>query len=75
MVERDLWSKTNTNSIEAYQQIIRKHPQYKHLNNYLVIVYDNIHLAGYYNGATSVALIKDGFKNVKNIIELIEKCF
>ncbi|MCB1191316.1 MAG: DUF5618 family protein [Leptospiraceae bacterium] len=73
LVERSLWTEKHTRSIEGYKEVIHKHPQFKHLNNYLNIVYEDLHLFGYYAGATGTAVIKEGLQNVKNIIELIRK--
>jgi hypothetical protein len=72
LVDKNLWTKENTKSIEQYQDLIHHHPRYKQLNAYLNAVYEDLHLAGYYGGATNSVIIKDGFQNVKNIIELIE---
>ena len=72
LVDRDLWSKKATNSIQAYQISIKKHPKYKALNNYLNAVYETLHLLGYYYGSTNKNVIKEGLDNVNNIIDLID---
>lgn len=73
LVDKNLWSKQNTNSIESYKKVLHQHPFYKQLSDNFEIVYDNLHLAAYYNGATSTGVVKDGLLAVKNIIELIKK--
>jgi len=72
LVDTDMWSKKATNSIDAYLLTIKEHPRYKVLNNYLNIVYENLHLLGYYYGSTNKNAIKDGMDNVNNIINLID---
>ncbi len=67
------WSKKNTNSIEAYRVMVNKHPRKKMLNDYLNLVYENLHLIGYYMGGTSKLVVKEGLDNVNNIINLIER--
>ncbi len=73
LVQKGNWTKENTNSIEGYMKAIKSHPQSKKLNDYLNIVYDDLHLYGYYNGGSGKEAIKEGLSNVQYIIELIEK--
>ena len=73
LVDIGKWSKKTTASIEAYRLMVNKHPRRKLLNDYLNNVYENLHLWGYYSGATSKIVIKEGLDNVDNIIKIIEK--
>jgi len=43
------------------------------LMNFYNIVYQNLHLLGYYRGGVSVNMIKDGFGRAKEIIEMLAK--
>lgn len=43
------------------------------LSDALAIVYENLHVFAYYRGASSVAVVKEGFENCKKIIEMLEK--
>jgi hypothetical protein len=55
----------------------------EYLNRYLVhngkvreafsLVWENLHVFGYYKGASSVELVKDGFKNAKIILDSLSK--
>lgn len=56
-------------SIENYRERVRKHD--KKLLGLLVDVYDELHIAGYYHGTTSVNTIQTGLENVKRILAYI----
>jgi hypothetical protein len=56
-------------SIEDYRERVRKYD--KKLLGLLVDVYDELHLAGYYHGTTSVNTIQTGLENVKRMLAYI----
>ncbi len=56
-------------SIEDYRERVRKHD--KKLLGLLVDVYDELHIAGYYHGTTSVNTIQTGLENVKRMLGYI----
>jgi len=56
-----------------YTEAIKKIPKNGKLMNYYNIVYQNLHLLGYYRGGVSVNMIKDGFGRAKEIIEMLSK--
>jgi hypothetical protein len=61
-------------SYEAYWAAKEKHiPLNGKLSDAFGLVYENLHLFGYYQGASSVDLIKVGFERCKMIIEMLEK--
>jgi Domain of unknown function (DUF5618) len=60
---------TKPKSIEDYKNRIRKYD--KKLLTLLVDVYDELHLAGYYHGTTSVNTIQTGLENVKRMLAYI----
>lgn len=70
------YTESGLNSIQEYQQVIVKirNSQVKKafLNN-LKVVYQNLHLLGYYRGGVNVDMIKSGFKAVRNLIDLAEE--
>lgn len=61
-------------SFEGYWAAKEKYiPLNGKLSAALGLVYENLHIFAYYRGASSVALVKDGFENCKKIIEMLEK--
>lgn len=57
-------------SIEEYRARLTK--QNKKLLVLLNVVYDELHLAGYYHGTPSMTTIKNGLANAKAIIDYIK---
>ncbi len=57
-------------SIEFYQENVAKID--KKLNKELYNAYEILHLSGYYDGITNVAVIKEGFEMAYTIIKRIE---
>ena len=57
-------------SIEAYR--IRVGKQNKKVLSWLNVVYDTLHLAGYYHGTTSFKIIKLGMDESMKIINLVK---
>lgn len=43
------------------------------LMDYYNTVYENLHVAGYYEGYCNVGMIKSGFENVKKIIDTLDQ--
>ena len=61
-------------SHEQYTYIIsKKIPKNGKLKNYYNIVYQNLHLLGYYRGGIGVEMIKEGFSSAKKIIQMLSK--
>lgn len=61
-------------SYEGYWAAKRKYiPLNGKLRDYLTIVYENLHIPAYYDGASSVVVVKEGFAKCKLIIEMLEK--
>jgi len=56
-------------NIEYYRDILSYS---KKLQDYLDIVYKNLHLSGYYDGNVDSVVIKSGFKYAKELIDLIK---
>ena len=67
---KDIPKEKKRKSIEYYQNNIAKHDKklLKDLHN----VYSVLHLSGYYDGITSIAIIEDGFDIANKIIKRIE---
>ncbi len=62
---------TKPKSIEEYR--IRIGKQNKKMLDLLNIAYDSLHLAGYYHGTTSAAVISFGMESTNKIIEYIKE--
>jgi len=61
-------------SIDGYRDLIRrKIPLNGKLNASLKIVYENLHVFAYYRGGTAIQMVKEGFENVKKIIEMMDR--
>lgn len=60
-------------SIEGYEKELLKVPHNGKIMSYMRIVYDNLHLFGYYRGGIEVEMIKSGFKHAKAIIDTFIK--
>ena len=60
-------------SIEGYEKDLRKIPHNGKLMTALNIVYENLHLLGYYRGGVGVEMIKEGFQKAKLIIDTLSK--
>lgn len=61
-------------SIDGYWDLIRKKiPLNGKLMASVNTVYENLHVFAYYRGGTATQMVKEGFENVKKIIEMINK--
>jgi hypothetical protein len=60
-------------SIEEYEKAMKKIPHNGKLMSALVVVYQNLHILGYYKGGVGVDMIKEGFQKAKLIIETLSK--
>ncbi|MBI3193693.1 MAG: DUF5618 family protein [Ignavibacteriae bacterium] len=60
-------------SIEEYWQARRKIPYNGTFTDYFTLVYQNLHIAAYYQGQVSIAVVKEGLRAVKEIIAMLEK--
>ena len=60
-------------SIEGYEKATRKIPHNGKLMSALVVVYQNLHIFGYYRGGVDVEMIKSGFSKAKLIIDTLSK--
>ncbi len=67
---KEVEKKKGRKSIEYYQEQVGKLD--KKLGAALYNAYAILHLAGYYDGVTSVATIQDGFEVAEDIIKRIE---
>jgi len=59
-------------SIEHYERVLKTIPHNGKLKENVKIVYQNLHLLGYYRGGTNVDMIKAGMKAVKDIINMLD---
>ena len=60
-------------TIDQYTMFIKKIPRNGKLMDYYNTVYENLHVAGYYEGYCNVGMIKSGFENVKKIIDTLDQ--
>ena len=60
-------------SIQEYEKATRKIPHNGKLMSALVVVYENLHILGYYRGGVDVEMIKSGFSKAKLIIDTLSK--
>lgn len=60
-------------SIAEYEKAILKIPRNGKLLTALEIVYQNLHIFGYYRGGIGVEMIKEGFSKAKFIIATLSK--
>jgi len=67
---KQLPKKRGRKSIEYYQAALSKID--KKLLNYLNNSYDILHIAGYYEGMTSIRVIEEGFDNAKLVIAALK---
>ena len=59
-------------STEGYWKAIRQHiPHNGKLESAFSIAYENLHRIGYYLGASDVEVVKSGFRNAKQVIDLL----
>ncbi len=61
--------------VDEYTKALRKIPHDGKLLDAFVVVYQNLHIFGYYRGGVDVAMIKSGFKHAKFIIDTFAKLF
>ena len=59
--------------IQYSETIKKKIPKNGKLMNYYNIVYQNLHLFGYYREGVGVGMIKEGFSSAKEIINILSK--
>ena len=59
--------------IQYLETIKKKMPKNGKLMGYYNIVYQNLHLLGYYRGGVGVGMIKEGFTSAKEIINMLSK--
>ncbi|MEW6007842.1 MAG: DUF5618 family protein [bacterium] len=60
-------------SIDEYTKSLRKIPHNGKLMTALTVLYENLHIFGYYRGGVSVEMIKDGFQKARFIIDTLSK--
>ncbi len=60
-------------SIEEYWQARRKIPYDGLFTDYFTLVYQNLHIAAYYQGQVSITVVKEGLSAVREIISMLEK--
>ncbi|MBW8051421.1 MAG: hypothetical protein FVQ77_13985 [Cytophagales bacterium] len=58
-------------SYDQYTMFIKKVPKNGKLMAHYNTVYENLHIAGYYEGYCNVKLIKGGFESAQKIIEIL----
>ena len=68
--KKESGKKAKPKSIEEYKARVTKIN--KKLLSYLLVAYDNLHLAGYYHGTQSVKTVQTGFDNAMSIINYIK---
>jgi hypothetical protein len=66
------WDKLPTSIIEV-EKALQKIPRNGKLIAAMTIVYQNLHILGYYRGGIGVEMIKEGFKHAKFIIDRLSK--
>ncbi len=70
--ENGLMEKTNRpKSYEGVSHLINKFPNRYRLHVKFKSVYDILHTGGYYNEFTRASWIKDGFRDVEDIIKML----
>ena len=62
-------------SYDEYWEWLKKAPHNGKLQASLRVVYENLHIFGYYRGGVGVEMIKEGFKHAKRIIDTFSKLF
>ncbi len=60
-------------SITEYEKSLQKIPHNGKLKSALTVVYQNLHIFGYYRGGVDVDMIKSGFQKAKLIIDTLNK--
>ncbi len=60
-------------SYDGHWEWLSKAPHDGKLKASFRVVYENLHVFGYYRGGVNVDMIKAGFRNAKRIIETFEK--
>ena len=58
-------------SIYEYEKAMKKIPHNGKLMSALIVVYENLHILGYYRGGVDVEMIKSGFSKAKLIINTL----
>jgi len=61
--------------VEEYMKALKKVPHNGKLIDSYIVVYQNLHILGYYRGGVGVGMIKEGFKHAKLIIDTFAKLF
>ncbi|MEW6103910.1 MAG: DUF5618 family protein [bacterium] len=60
-------------SIIEIERALQKIPRNGKLMAAMTVVYQNLHILGYYRGGIGVEMIKEGFKSAKLIIDTLSK--
>lgn len=61
-------------STDGYQELLKKFAVHNgKIKNAYFIVYENLHILGYYRGAGGVKVVKEGFEKAKLIIDTLGK--
>lgn len=60
-------------SIEGYYSLLRRVPHNGKLKAALTVVYQNLHLFGYYRGGIDVEMIKAGIRRAEEIIHVLSR--
>ena len=56
-------------SIQEYERELKKVPHNGKVMTSMRIVYENLHILGYYRGGVGTGMIKEGFRHAKTIID------
>jgi len=59
--------------VEEYMKALKKVPHNGKLIDSYIVVYQNLHILGYYRGGVGVGMIKEGFKHAKLIIDTLAR--
>lgn len=73
LLSKGVSPKSLPTSITEYGDALGKLPQNDRLLIALTIVYQNLHIFGYYRGGVSVEMIKAGFSQARLLIEVLKK--
>jgi hypothetical protein len=60
-------------SITEIEKALRRIPRNGKLMSAMTVVYQNLHILGYYRGGVDVEMIKSGMKSAKTIIDTLSK--
>ncbi|MEW6097544.1 MAG: DUF5618 family protein [bacterium] len=73
-VSRGVSLDTLPKTTEGYLASLRKYLVHNgKLQSAFRVSWENLHVFGYYRGASSIDLVKDGFKNAKVILDMLSK--